>query len=380
MHLIERYLLRQLLGPTILAVVALSIVAMLSQSLGALDIIVNQGQSAFVLLKLTLLALPQLLVMVLPIAIFVAALVALNRLHTEQEIVVCFASGMSRWRVISPAMRLAAVATVFSLFLNLWIEPLAERGIREELFRVRTDLAASLVRVGEFSEPAPGLTVYAQGSDAGGSFRNLFVIQEKADGGDTTFFAARGKVTKRDGSPVLIMRDGSEQSFSNAGVLDYLTFHEYVFALSDFLSKSEIIHYKISDRYMHELLFPDLTQEWERKARVEMLAEFNARLATPLYNIAFMAMALAAVIGGSFSRLGYGKRIIAVGAGAAVVRIIGFAVLAVCAHQAWANILQYLTPLAATGWAFHELFRQRVTRFVALRPLTGSTSPMGARA
>ena len=380
MRLIERYLLRQLLGPTILAIAALSIVAMLSQSLGALDIIVNQGQSAFVLIKLTLLTLPQLLVMVLPIALFVAALVALNRLHTEQEIVVCFASGMSRWRVISPAMRLATVVTVFALFLNLWIEPLAERAIRNELFRVRTDLAASLVRVGEFTEPAPGLTVYAQGSDTGGALRNLFAIQQKADGGDTTFFAAKGKVGKRNGAPVLIMHDGSEQAFTSAGVLDYLKFDEYIFDLSNFLSKTDLVRYKISDRYMHELFYPDLTQSWERKERVDMQAEAHARLSAPLYNIAFMAMALAAVIGGSFSRLGYGRRIVAVGAAAAVVRIAGFAVQAVCAESAWLNVLQYLIPIAATAWAFSALFRQRVGRFIALRPLTGSTSPMAAGA
>lgn len=380
MHLIERYLLRQLLGPTILAITALSIVAMLSQSLGALDIIVNQGQSAFVLIKLTLLALPQLLVMILPIAIFVAALVALNRLHTEQEIVVCFASGMSRWRVISPAMRLATVITVFALILNLWVSPLAERAMRNELFRVRTDLAASLVKVGQFTEPAPGLTVYAQGNDTGGSLRNMFVIQQKADGSDTTFFAARGKVSKRGGEPVLVMRDGSEQSFTNAGVLDYLKFDEYIFDLSNFLAKDELVHYKISDRFLHELLFPDLTQSWERRERVNMLAEANARLSAPLYNIAFMAMALAAVIGGAFSRLGYARRIIAVSAAAAVVRILGFVVEAGCASSAWLNILQYLIPAAAVWWAFSELFRQRIRRFIALPPLRGTTTPHGALA
>ena len=129
---------------------------LLSQSLGALDIIVNQGQSALVLIKITLLGMPQLMVMIMPIALFVAGLVALNRLHTEQEIVVCFASGMSRWRVISPAIYLAVGATLITLFINLWIEPSAERALRNELFRVRTDLAASLVRVGEFNQPARG--------------------------------------------------------------------------------------------------------------------------------------------------------------------------------------------------------------------------------
>src|ERR1700760_1436996 len=83
MNLIDRYLFRQLLGPTLLATLSLSGVALLSQSLQALDLIVNQGQSAAVFIKVTLLGLPSLISLVLPISIFVASLVALNRLQTE---------------------------------------------------------------------------------------------------------------------------------------------------------------------------------------------------------------------------------------------------------------------------------------------------------
>jgi lipopolysaccharide export system permease protein len=373
MSLIERYLFRQLLGPTILATLALGGVGLLSQTLGALDIIVNQGQSALVLIKITLLGMPQLMVMILPIAIFVAGLVALNRLHTEQEIVVCFASGMSRWRVIAPSIYLAVFATLITLFINLWIEPLSERALRDELFRVRTDLAASLVRVGQFNQPAHGLTVYAQSSDQSGGLHNLFILQEKPDGGDTTFLADRGKVTTRKGLPVLIMWDGSNQEFSPTGVLNYLKFSEYIFDLKNFLSTDDLINYKISDRYMHELLFPDLQQDWERRNRVKMLAEANNRLSTPLYNISFMAMALAAVIGGPFSRLGYGRRILLVGAAAGVVRILGFGAQAACESNVAFNLIQYALPIGAAIWAFHQLFRQPVERFVDLQPLTGST-------
>ena len=370
MHLIERYLFRQLLGPTLLATLALSAVGMLSLSLGALDIIVHQGQSPWVLLKITLLAMPQLLVLIMPISLFVAALVALNRLHTEQEIVVCFASGMSRWRVISPAIKLATIIAIVALVLNLWIAPFAERELRKEFLRVRTDLAASLIHVGEFTNPAPGLTVYAQDADQNGVFHNLFVLQEKAGGGDTTFLAAQGKIAKRNGQPVLVMRDGSNQAFASNGVLNYLKFSEYTFDLTPYLNTTRILHYKISDLYFHELVFPDLTQPWERKNRVEMLSEANARLATPLYNIAFMAMALAAVIGGSFSRLGYGRRIVIIGAAAAIVRIAGFGVQAACDASAWLNILQYMIPIAAAWWAFAELFRQQVVRAIGPRVLT----------
>ena len=380
MRLIEKYLLRQLLGPTLLAILALGAVAVLSQTVGALDIIVNQGQSAWVLVKVIALALPQLMAMVLPIALFVAALVALNRLHTEQEIVVCFASGMSRWRVISPAMKLAVFATLIGLVTNLWLAPWADRAMREELFRIRTDLAASLIHVGQFNQPSSGLTVYAQDSDQSGVFHNVFVYQVKPEGGDTTYIAARGKIAKRNGAPVLIMRDGSSQSFSPASVLNYLKFTEYTFDLSPFMSANEIVHYKIPDRYLHELLFPDVTQLWERQNRKKMLAEANARLASPLYNITFMAMALAAVIGGAFSRLGYGRRILQVCAAAAVIRILGFGAQAACASQPWLNLIQYAIPIGGAWWAFAQLFRERASRWSAARRASPRAALHGAKA
>lgn len=374
MSLIERYLFKQLLGPTLLATLALVAVALLSQSLGTLDIMVEQRQSAMVFAKITFLALPQLLNMILPIAIFVASLVALNRLHTEQEIVVCFAGGMSRWRVISPAIKLASLAMLVTLVVNLWVQPYCYRTMRDELFAVRTDLAASLVRAGEFSQPSSDLTVYAQSIDQQGIMRNMFLNQEKAEGGSTTFFARQGKIAKRNGEPILIMRQGSNQELSSEGVLNFLKFDEYIFNLAPFMNNYELVHYKISDRYMHELMFPDLQQEWEQRNRVKMIAEFHSRLSSPLYNLAFMAMALNAVIGGAFSRLGYGRRIAMIAGVAAFVRILGFAVQAACDDNAALNALQYAVPLIATWWALAKLFKQKSSRSNGLR-LLGARKP-----
>ncbi len=374
MSLIERYLFKQLLGPTLLATIALVAVALLSQSLGTLDIMVEQRQSAMVFAKITFLALPQHLNMILPIAIFVASLVALNRLHTEQEIVVCFAGGMSRWRVIAPAIKLASLAMLVTLVVNLWVQPYCYRTMRDELFAVRTDLAASLVRAGEFSQPSSDLTVYAQSIDQQGIMRNMFLNQEKAEGGSTTFFARQGKIAKRNGEPILIMRQGSNQELSREGVLNFLKFDEYIFNLAPFMNTYELVHYKISDRYMHELMFPDLQQEWEQRNRVKMIAEFHSRLSSPLYNLAFMAMALNAVIGGAFSRLGYGRRIAMIAGVAAFVRILGYAVQAACDDTASLNVLQYAVPLIATWWALAQLFRQKSSRSGGLR-LLGARKP-----
>jgi lipopolysaccharide export system permease protein len=380
MRLIDRYLLRQLVGPVALATLALTAVALLSQSLAGLDLIVNQRQSALVFLKITLLYMPQLINLVLPIAVFVAALVALNRLHTEQEIVVCFAGGMSRWRVISPAMRLAATIAFLALLMNLFVQPAAFRTLRQELFQVRTDLAATLVREGEFTHPAPGLTVYAQNVDSAGNLVNLFIHQVRPDGSDTTYSAERGHIAHSQGRPVLILQNGSNQELSSHGVLNYLTFRSYTFDLTPLSSSDELIHYKPSDRWLHELFFPDLQQDWERRNRLELLAEGHARLASPLYNIAFMAMALAAIIGGGFSRLGYGRRIAIMAALAALTRLAGFQFQAAAEDNAWLNIGQYAMPLLATWLALAEIFRRRVAGRAAATRRRASLPAAGAAA
>jgi lipopolysaccharide export system permease protein len=372
MNLIDRYLFRQLLGPTLLATIAFSTVMLLGQSLQALDLIVNQGQSAAVFLKITLLGLPSLVSMILPITIFVASLVALNRLQTEQELVVCFAGGMSRWRVISPVLRLAVMAAIVSLAINLWITPLCARSMREELYKVRTDLASSLVQAGQFTQPSKGLTVYASEVQGHDTLKNLFVDQEDPDGSSKTFSAREGQIAQRNGQPVIIMKHGSSQALSKASVLNYVVFDEYIFDLAPYLPKSEAVHYKASDRYLHELFYPDLSQPWEKANRLKLYAEGHARLAEPLYNIALVTLALAAVLGGGFSRLGYGRRILTAIGVAAVTRIAGFGVQAVADDTVWLNALQYAVPLAAIalglGQVFHRPARVPRVRASALVP------------
>ena len=345
MRLIDRYLFQQLLGPTLLATAALTGVAILTSSLSALDILVNDRQSILIFLEITLLATPQIVAMVLPLAVFVAGLVALNRLQTEQEIVICFAGGMSRWRVASPAIRLAAIIAVVALAVNLWLQPVCFRQMRTVLTAVRSDIATSMIRPGEFTHPASGLTVFAQSMDDDGLIHNLFIDHAGGHGASSTLMASEGRIFKHNGVPFLVLKHGSNQQFSKTGALQVLSFDEYPLDLRPFLSLDPQVTYQPSDRYLHELFFPDLTRSWEQRNHKRLIAEGNARLATPLYNLAFAALALAAVLGGSFSRLGYQTRIYAAAGAATVVRVLGFVIGAACEGEPRLNVLQYALPL-----------------------------------
>ena len=375
MRLIQRYLFRQLLGHTVLATAALTGVAVLTASLSALDVLVNDRQSPVIFTEITLLATPQIVSMILPLAVCVAGLVGLNRLHTEQEIVICFAGGMSRWRVAAPAIRLAAFVAVANLILNLWVQPLCFREMRTVLMGVKADIATTMIRPGEFTHPGPGLTVFAQSMAENGEIKNLVIDKANDKGGSTTYMAAEARIAKRNGAPVMILHAGSIQQFSKAGVLNVLSFDENIQDLRPFLAIEGQVLYHPSDRYLHELFYPDLRGSWERANLKKLYSEGNNRLASPLYDLAFMALALAAVLGGAFSRLGYGTRIAVAGAAGVGVRVLGFVAGAAADGNAGLNFLQYSPPLICFLVCMLIVLRQHPARGPRRAPVPALAQP-----
>ena len=90
-----------------------------------------------------------------------------------------------------------------------------------------------------------------------------------------------------------------------------------------------------------------------------------------------MAIALAALIGGSFSRLGYNGRIGAAAGAAATVRLLGFAAQAFATHAVWVNLLQLAAPAIVTAIALHRVFPRKIGR--AARAPRGRLLLAGAR-
>jgi lipopolysaccharide export system permease protein len=377
MRLIDRYVFRQMLGSTLLATAALVALAVLSQSLSALGVIVDERQSLAVFAKIIALAMPQLVVLILPVGVLIGGLMALNRLHTDQEIVICHSVGLSRRRVLAPGFELAGGMVVVSLALSLWIQPLCYRALRDTLDGVRADLAASLIRPGRFTHPAAGVTVYAQTVDDDGTIHNLFINRVTKAGRDITVTAREGRFERRGGTPMLVMRQGANQEFSATGILNYLSFDEYVFDLSPVLAMSPRERYKLSDRYPHELFSPDTTDPWARANIDRLAAEGHARIAGSLYNVAFVAMAFAGVVGGAYSRMGYARRIAAVAAAALLTRTLGFAAEAAAATAPVFNLAQYGVPVLGAALALWVVFAppRRPSR---LSPASGGLLPATA--
>ena len=356
MTLIQGYLFRQIARPVVGACAALAGIGILSQSLDQLEVIVERGQSVWVMVKLTLLAVPQLLAVIIPIGLFVGALMALTRLQREQELTAVFASGVTRWSAIRPSVQLAVIAALLTLMVTAVGQPWAQRQSRAEAFAVRSDLATLLVQEGRFVEGPNGLTVYVQQIEQNGLLKNLFVYLEEGDK-VTTWDAAEARFSRIDGQPYLTLLNGSWQRYSSRGVLEYLSFGRQDVPLAQYSEVTERVRYKPSDLYLTQLFNPS-PQDLERVGSAgELAAEGHSRLSAPLYALMAMAMALTAIMGGQFSRTGYGLRIAKAAGIFLVVRIAGYGVVSASAWNGWLNVFQYLLPIVATAVALRLLFR-----------------------
>lgn len=348
--------------PLVLAISALSILALLTQSLSTIDLIVENRQSAMTFIYITLLVLPQLLGIILPIAVFIAALFTLNKMNVESEIVIAKSAGYSPWQISSPVLRVAIYAMIAHLFINLFLQPFSQRELREALLDVRTDLASQLVRPGEFNTPAPGLTVYTAGLDQNGQMSDVLIYDSRDAEAPTTYTAKNAAIGKRSGQAILVMREGALQYRDPQGIVQIVGFDDYQFDLSEVMTLDPVLRLKTSDQYLHELFFDDPYNYMRRQFRESLLAEGHSRLASPLYNLALVMIALCLLVRGDYQRMGYGKRIAIAVATGFIIRLMGFAVLAEADDDSSLNIYQYLIPSVTILTAGYYLLSKRRAR------------------
>ncbi len=383
MKLLQTYFLRQTRTPLLLSLSALSVLALLTQSLSTLDLITQNRQSAVTFLYITVLALPQLFSIIMPLAVFMAMLYALNRLNMDSELVVAKASGFSPWQIASPGLRIASYALVAHLLINLFVQPYTFRLMRKALLDVRTDVAARMVHAGEFTSPSRGLTFYASEILPTGLMRDVLIYDGRSAESPLTYTAIEGLVsTSPEGKTHFTLFNGNVSFLTDTGNMDITYFDKTTYDLTEILAVDPVLRLKTSDRYLHELFVPDPADYAVIRYKNEYLAEGHSRLATPLYNYALVLLALAFLVRGEHQKMGYARRLAIAGTLGFTVRLAGFALASAAEKDNAMNAAQYGLPLLVSIIAiWYLLHNRRANAIFRLRnPISGIPNQAGVTA
>ncbi len=296
MSIIFKYVFRQAGSALLLILLSLGGVVWIALALRQLNVVTSQGQNAWTLIQMTLLALPNLLAIIAPFALLIATIHTLSRLNSDSELIVYTASGGTIWSIAKPLLCLAALVTVAVSFINHIGMPWSLRLLREYVIHVRTDLLTQVIQPGRFSTPEKGLTFHIRDRTASGELLGLVVNDTRDKKEDRTYLAERGRIVKQENDAFLIMSNGHilrrESGDTPARVI---TFERYMVDLDRFEQQgAQVMDLKPRERYLGELLNPKVSKRNVKLKPGHFRAELHERFSNPLYPIAFVLIALAA--------------------------------------------------------------------------------------
>jgi len=132
----DRYLLREMVGPFVLALVGLLLFLLLNIILSLTPLMVDRGIGMLMLLRLVVLELPKLFVLAVPMAALFATFLGLGRLMHDREIMAFESIGISLRRLLIPLIAAAAVVSAIDFAINNWAAPASERAFQRTYLEV----------------------------------------------------------------------------------------------------------------------------------------------------------------------------------------------------------------------------------------------------
>lgn len=186
LRLLDKYVLKELLGPFLFGVCAFSSIFVASTMLFRLTMFMTKyGASLETIARLFFYELPEIVNYTFPMSMLLAALMAFGKLSGSSEIVAMKASGVSYYRIVAPVM---VVGFVISMFSVIWAEKVvpmckvkAENVIYYEIKHNTRPQSASDVVIKTFGGSTQRIT-YARSFEEKNGVLTKVTITEYEDG------------------------------------------------------------------------------------------------------------------------------------------------------------------------------------------------------
>src|SRR5262245_20819642 len=136
MRILDRYIIREILLPFVIALVVLTFVLIIPFIIELAEQLIQKGVSWPTIAQLMMTLLPATVGLTIRMSLLVAALIALGRLSGDREIVVLMACGVSPYRILRPVLGLGMVAAAATLWVMIDAIPDANQTYRDITARI----------------------------------------------------------------------------------------------------------------------------------------------------------------------------------------------------------------------------------------------------
>lgn len=242
MGLIDRYILRAVLTPLLLALGVAAMLLMLEQMLRLFDFVLAEKGPVDVVWRMLANLVPHYLGLALPLGAFLGVLLAFRRLSMSSELDALNSSGTSFGRLMRPIYGLMLALMVADFLLVSYIQPYGSYRYQEIRFDVVSGAFGIRIPQGEFIDITDRATirlgsVNPETRDA----RDIFLEMREANGARTIITAQYGAIsTTPDISRLLLKLRTGRQILVGASGADIKTLNFQTFDLELALPMSEV--------------------------------------------------------------------------------------------------------------------------------------------
>jgi lipopolysaccharide export system permease protein len=362
MTLIERYIFKMTASAFLAALGVLTAVIWLTQAMKDFDLMTTKGQSLIVFFHVTGLLIPSLVMVITPIALFIATLFSLNKLNSDSELVVTAAAGLSPFQLFRPYAALILLAAMFSGLMSLWAMPASFRAMREAISLVQSDFITRIVQPGAFNLLEPGLYFHYRDRGPGGSLLGIFMLDRREEGQNNVYLAETGIAAKLGEQNFLVLETGTiQRQDKGAATPAMIVFDSYALDLAHFGSRADGAPLRPRERATGDLVAYDPDDAYVKANEGRFRAELHERFIAPLYALAMGMIAFAALGAPRTTRQNRGLAMAVAVACALGLRVAGFGTSALMAREAAGVWLSYGLPLLGCALAclygFRSAFR-----------------------
>jgi lipopolysaccharide export system permease protein len=281
---IERYIVREILKPLSAVVAILALLFACFSGARYLAEAVTESLGMAAMLKLVTLKTVIALEVMVPVALYAAVVIALGRLHRDQEIVAMRAAGVSAASMLRAVLWLSVPIGLVVGVLSMAGRPWAYAGSYLVEARAEAEFDAERMQAGRFygNEDSARVTYVQAKTAAAGGMQGVFLYRRR-DGASEVIVAERGEQIQAalDRRAQLHLHDGMIYKLMHGSAADStVTFRQLVYFLKD---PEAAVGYKRKAASTRELLGSD---------RPPDIAELQWRLSRPLATVLLALIAV----------------------------------------------------------------------------------------
>ena len=203
---IDRYVIRQILGPLFTTLGIAALLLILERMLKLFDFVVNQGGPVEVVFRMLANQIPHYLGLALPVGLLLGTLLAFRKISLSSEYDAIVSSGVGLPRLVRPVLFLALVMMIVNTVLVGWIQPYGRYAYRNLVFDLRSGALGASIRVGEFVDLGDNITLMIEESRKQGA-ELIGIFLERRDKDNTiSVTAERGGFYATEDDQTILLR------------------------------------------------------------------------------------------------------------------------------------------------------------------------------